>query len=153
MQNLLMVPMRTPVPAPTPERTDASCSLPVVRSTSQVHNPAPRQAPNIVPKIGTGMMNVPATAPTRAPRIAAPAPSQPAPAFLAPPAPAKNSINSAINAKAVIAISNGQLKSRLSHFHHANRQVVMIISQLPGSVNGTSISQHELKEIKMTSQR
>ena len=86
-----------------PKQAKFCIGLVPVNSKAQAHKPAPVQAPKIVPKKGMGIRRVPSTAPVMAPMMAPSEPRQPAPAFLAPPIPEKNSINSPARARAVMA--------------------------------------------------
>jgi len=100
-----------------------------------------------------GIKNEPIIAPTTAPISAPTEPRQPAPALLAPPIPAKNSISSPKKAKTVIA-SNVYIEKTLSSAcHQAKRPVDITISQLPGRPKTTSNSQTVFSRISIVDQR
>ncbi len=74
-----------------------------VDSNIDAPRPAPMAEPISVPSRGMGMKTVPRMAPVIAPVIDPIRPRLPAPAFLAPPAPPKNSNSSPSRASIVMA--------------------------------------------------
>ncbi len=151
--NLAVMPMPAPIPAPMPKRMDSFGRRPADNSSAQAPRPAPVQVPISVPRTGIGIAKVPTTAPVRAPMMAPIEPRHEAPAFFAPPAPAKNSISSPIIAKMIIAARVYVLKTFLSPCHHANRQAEITMSQFPGSAKTTSASHTAFSMISKIDQK